>query len=104
MIITIEGKPSSGKSILAEKICLGKEFVLFSEHNLKSFFWTTIITETTEVIIVDDVVDYEYIYSLFSSDFLTINRRGNMPFKIKMPTIILIKSFNNEKHYRIFKP
>jgi hypothetical protein len=93
MIITIEGKPSSGKSLLAEQICFGKNFKIIPEYNLSQCFWTNYlgVNEETEFIIVDDVKEYDKTYYLFKPDFLWIMERGKKDFKIKMPTIILIK-------------
>lgn len=93
MIITIKGSQGEGKTTLAKKMCKGKKVFFIEEHSLKSPFWTSQMDDNTDFIVVDDVSNYEETYSIFRSEFLTINRQCKKPFDIKMPNVILVCRF-----------
>jgi len=91
MIITIEGKRCEGKTTLARKISKGKKVSFIEEHSLKSPFWTNQIHNDTELIVVDDVTNFETTYGIFRAEILTINRQCKEPIDVKMPDVILIR-------------
>lgn len=91
MIITIEGKQGEGKTTLAKKICKGKKVSFIDEHSLKSPFWTNQMDEDTDIIVVDNVKDFENTYSNFRAKSLSINRPCKNPINRKMPDVVLVK-------------
>jgi len=91
MIITIEGKQRSGKSTLALNICKGKNTVHICEGDLPHPFWSHEITESTDYIIVDDCKHFEKTHSIFTTNFVEVNKKGVWPYTVKMPNVILVK-------------
>jgi thymidylate kinase len=91
MIITIKGKEGEGKTLLAKEICKGKNVSFIEQHFLKSPFWTELIDDNVDFIIIDNVVDKSDVLDLFSLDEIQINRRMKNSYKIKTPNIILIE-------------
>jgi hypothetical protein len=91
MIITIQGKRGEGKTAVANKICEGKKSVCIAEYSLASAFWTEEIDVDTEIILIDDVRNYDKTCKYFRSEFLTINKQCKKPVNINMPDVILIK-------------
>ena len=91
MIITIEGKQGEGKTTLAKKICKGKRVSFIQEHSLKSPFWANQMDDDTEILVVDEVANYEETYSLFRAGILRINRQCKEPLDVKMPDVILVR-------------
>ncbi|QQY83413.1 hypothetical protein JJL45_05325 [Tamlana sp. s12] len=101
MIITIEGKPSEGKTTLAKKLCKGKKVSFISEVSLKSPFWASQMDDDTEIIVVDDVKHYQESYSIFLSETLLINTPGEKSVEVKMPDVILVlDNFKNNRYDR----
>lgn len=91
MIITIEGKAGEGKNLLSKKITQGSTSILLDEYEVGRAFWNRNISKTTDFVIIDDVKDFDLIYSVFNREFLTVDKRGEKSFIIEMPHIIIIK-------------
>ena len=91
MIITIEGNTGEGKTTLAKTICIGKKFLFIEESFLRSPFWTSQLDDETDFILVDNIRNYKTTKDIFENEFLTINRRSENAFDIKMPDVILVK-------------
>lgn len=90
MIITIHGKKGEGKTSLAKKICNGKKHCIIEESFLKSPFWGNEIDLNAEVLIIDEVKNYNETFSFFNTDVLIINRQLKKPLNLKTPDVILI--------------
>ena len=90
MVITIQGKPGEGKTNLAKKICEGKKVYHVEESSLKHPFWTQVMDEDIDFILVDDVKNYNETYAVFRSEKLTIEKRGKYPVDIIMPDVVLV--------------
>ena len=91
MIITIEGKPKTGKSTLAESILEGKKYVQIRQHEVESSFGFRNINEETEFILIDNVTEYKMVFDKFNKDTITINIPYKYPFVINTPNVIIIK-------------
>lgn len=91
-IITIEGSRESGKSTLARKITAHNKTITIAEYQLMDPFWTSMIKDGTEYVIIEDVKEYEITKEKFNQKTLSIYKRGLPEKEISMPSIILIKN------------
>ena len=93
MIIEIRGKRGEGKSRIAKSISKDPKYdfsTLIYEDELSNKFWTDSFARVSDLIIVDDVKNYNDTFDIFNRDKLVIRRRGEMPYEIDMPDVILI--------------
>ena len=91
MIVSIEGKPGDGKSSFAKKIMHNFKHIYLYGWQINKPFWTRLINESIDWIIVDDVKNMDEAKTLFRSEYLEIEKRGEYPYFIPMPNVILIK-------------
>lgn len=94
MIITIEGTRGSGKTTICNKIWKHKKAFFINEQDVKKTFAFERINKETDFIVIDEVLDYDFVYKYFKEDYLYVNKRFGMPFIIKMPDVILVKQSN----------
>jgi len=93
MIIEIRGKRGEGKSLMAKSISKDPKYdfsTLIHENDLSGKFWTDSWVRISGLIIVDGVKNYRNTFDIFNRDKLVIRRRGEMPYEIDMPDVVLI--------------
>ena len=93
MIIEIRGKRGEGKSLMAKSISKDPKYgvsTLVYEDDLSNKFWTDSWVRVSGLIIVDGVKNYKNTFDIFNRDKLVIRKRGEMPYEIDMPDVILI--------------
>tara|TARA_B110000967_G_C18603946_1_gene420642 strand:- start:21 stop:305 length:285 start_codon:yes stop_codon:yes gene_type:complete len=93
MITIIEGRETEKKIALAGSMSKGKTRMYMNPEFIKGGFALYNVSEDTEVIIVTNIQskDFERIYHIFRNDKLVIDKRGEDPYYIDTPDVILIR-------------
>jgi broad-specificity NMP kinase len=88
-VTIITGPPASGKTSKAIQMTEGKNAYCLQGHDILSDFWTSRLTEETEIILLDDVSRKDCLKLLITAENLIVNRKGTDSFEIKRPELVI---------------
>ncbi len=91
MIITIEGERETGKTLLAREISADRETVWLEEYEIDGMFGLSDILESTQLVIIDNVRNYEKTKSIFDKKNIVVQKIFCDEKVITTPDVILIK-------------
>lgn len=89
MITIITGSKRSGKTSKALELASNKESVYLHISAVYSRFAYSLVDESTEVIIIDEVASFDQVKNLIASTHIWIEKRGEKGRQIPKPWLII---------------